>query len=85
MIVVINWMNAMITVSKGVLKAKMLEYFRQIEKTKEELIVTDHHKPVLRIVPIQEQKLPTEVFKQGQVTYFEDINTPTIHEWDDEA
>ena len=72
----------MITVSKGVLKAKMLEYFRQVEKTREELIVTDHHKPVLRIIPIQEHKLPTDVFKeQGNVVYLEDINTPTTDEW----
>jgi antitoxin (DNA-binding transcriptional repressor) of toxin-antitoxin stability system len=72
----------MIVVSKGVLKAKMLMYFRQVEKTKEELIVTDHHKPVLRITPVQEYKLPTDVFKkQGRVVYFEDINTPTSNEW----
>ena len=72
----------MIVVSKGVLKAKMLEYFRQVEKTKQELIVTDHRKPVLRIAPIQEQKLPTDVFKkQGRVVYFEDINTSTSAEW----
>lgn len=74
----------MITVSKGVLKAKMLEYFRQVEKTQEELIVTDHHKPVLRIIPIKQKNLPTDVFKkQGHVVYFEDINTPTGNEWGD--
>lgn len=74
----------MIMVSKGVLKAKMLEYFRQVEKTKEELIVTDHHRPVLRIIPIQQRKLPTDVFKkQGAVLYLEDINAPTSSEWGD--
>lgn len=73
----------MITVSKGVLKAKMLEYFRQVEKNNEELIVTDHHKPVLRIIAIKQRKLPTDVFKeQGHVMYFEDINAPTCDEWD---
>lgn len=30
----------MIAASKSVLKAKMLEYFRQVEETGEELIVT---------------------------------------------
>ena len=74
----------MLTVSKGVLKAKMLEYFRHIEKTKEELIVTDHHRPVLRITPILSSKLPHEVFnQQRKIIYYEDINTPTIHEWSD--
>ena len=38
-------------VSKGVLKAKMLAFFRDIERTGEELIVTDRGKPVLRIAP----------------------------------
>lgn len=71
------------SVSKGVLKAKMLEYFRQVEKTREELIVTDHNKPVLRILPYQTRKLPTEIFKQGKVLYFENINTPTSSEWND--
>jgi prevent-host-death family protein len=68
-------------VSKGVLKAKMLEYFREVEKTREELIVTDHNKPVLRITPYEAAKLPIEVFQQGKVLYFEDINMPTDSEW----
>lgn len=72
----------MLTVSKGVLKAKMLEYFRLVEKTKEELIVTDHHRPVLRITPYIASKLPLEVFKhRTKVIYYEDINTPTTDEW----
>ena len=62
----------------------MLEYFRLIEKTKEELIVTDHHRPVLRIMPYIAPKLPTEVFKhQSKVIYYEDINAPTTNEWNE--
>lgn len=72
----------MISVSKGVLKAKMLEYFRHVEKTKEELVVTDHHKPVLRIVPYFSPKLPTDVFTgHKKVIYREDITAPTTDEW----
>jgi hypothetical protein len=33
-------------VSKSALKAKMLEYFRRVEETGEELIVTDNGEPV---------------------------------------
>lgn len=74
----------MLHVSKGVLKAKMLAYFRRVEQTKEEIVVTDHHKPVLRIIPFVLSKRPIEVFKdQGQVIYLEDINTPTTQEWED--
>jgi len=75
----------MITVAKGALKAKMLEYFRQVELSGEELIVTDHRKPVLKVVPLTIKKKPEEVFKnlQGKIHYYEDINTPTIEEWGD--
>ena len=74
----------MFSVSKGVLKAKMLEYFRQVEQSKEELIVTDHHKPVLRILPYKAHHLPTDVFTQcKKVIYYEDITTPSTQEWND--
>ncbi|MCK5680969.1 prevent-host-death protein [bacterium] len=72
------------TVSKGVLKAQMLKYFRQVEETGQELIVTDHRKPVLKIVPIRQPMLTVEeAFHglRGKVNYFEDINTPTADEW----
>ena len=36
----------MLAVAKGELKAKMLECFRHVEQSGEELIVTDHRKPV---------------------------------------
>lgn len=48
----------MITVSKGVLKAKMLAYFRQVEETGETLVVTDHRKPVLRIGTDSQRAVP---------------------------
>jgi len=40
-------------VSKSALKAKMLEYFRKVEETGEELIVTDNNRPVLCVVPFR--------------------------------
>ena len=40
-------------VSKGKLKSKMLEYFRQVEATGEPLIVTDHGREVLEIRPLK--------------------------------
>ena len=74
-------MNA--TISKSKLKAKMLAIFRELESTREELIVTDHGKPVLKIVPIKQENTVAELFAglQGQVTYLEDINRPTLEEW----
>ena len=70
-------------VSKGVLKAKMLEYFRRVEESGEELIVTDNNQPVLRIVPIRTRRSAREVFAdvRGRVVYHGDILQPTTNEW----
>ena len=75
----------MITVSKGVLKAKMLEYFRRVEETGEELIVTSHRVPVLRIQPIKPKKTVKEVFGHhwGKVKISDDIMQPETDEWSD--
>ena len=72
-------------ISKSKLKAKMLEIFRQLESSGNELIVTDHGKPVLKIIPIKQKAAVAAVFGdlQDQVTYLEDINTPSLQEWED--
>jgi antitoxin (DNA-binding transcriptional repressor) of toxin-antitoxin stability system len=71
------------TISKSKLKAKMLEIFRQLEASGDELVVTDHGKPVLKIIPIKPKAAVNVVFGdlQGQVTYLEDINAPSLPEW----
>jgi prevent-host-death family protein len=71
------------TVSKSALKARMLEYFRRVEESGEELVVTDNNEPVLRIVPIH-KRLPAETLfadVRGQVVYNEDPLLPTGEEW----
>jgi prevent-host-death family protein len=42
------------TISKSKFKPKALEYFRQVEQTGKELIITDHGKPSVKIVPYSE-------------------------------
>ena len=73
------------TISKSKLKAKMLEIFRELEAKGGELIVTDHGKPVLKINPIYDKAPVPELFGaiQARVVYHEDINTPTIPEWEE--
>lgn len=75
----------MLTISKSKLKANMLEVFRQIEASGDELIVTHHNKPVLRIIPIQNGESVEAVFGElwGQVIYHADLNEPTLDEWDE--
>jgi prevent-host-death family protein len=73
----------MSTVSKSVLKGKMLEYFRHVEETSEELIVTDNGRPVVKVSPIRARTSAAEVFGdvRGRVVYHEDILAPTTDEW----
>ena len=77
----------MVTVSKSVLKARMLEYFRQVEQTGEPLVVTDHGRPVLQDVPFADKRPMADVLAEfraiGPVRFVGDLNAPTSDEWDD--
>ena len=75
--------SLMSTVSKSLLKGKMLEYFRQVEETGEELVVTDNGEPVVKVVPIRTRSSAAEIFAdvRGRVVYHEDILAPTTDEW----
>jgi antitoxin (DNA-binding transcriptional repressor) of toxin-antitoxin stability system len=70
-------------VSKSGLKSQMLEYFRPLEETGEELIVTDDNQPARRIVPIRKRVPAATLFGdvRGRVVYDEDVVTPTSGEW----
>ena len=48
-------------VSKSQFKPHSLEYFRKIEQTGEELVITDHGRPVLKVIPYV--KDPDECFR----------------------
>ncbi len=49
-------------VTKSALKAKMFEYFREIEDKGGTLVVTDYGKPVLQIQPFRPKHSCSEVF-----------------------
>jgi antitoxin (DNA-binding transcriptional repressor) of toxin-antitoxin stability system len=72
------------TVSKSHLKANMLKIFRELESGDEELIVTDNNNPVLRIKPLKQTESVQELFGdlQGRIVYHEEIDAPTIEEWE---
>ena len=75
--------DSMLTISKSKLKAHMLQVFRQIEQTGEEVIVTDNNRPVLRIQPIVRKLDVDEVFApyRGKVVIHEPLDMPTTDEW----
>ncbi|HPU88417.1 MAG TPA: prevent-host-death protein [Spirochaetota bacterium] len=72
----------MITASKSQLKSKMLEYFRRIEQSGEELFMTDNRKPVLRVTPLNRKANPAVVFDDflGSVVHHEDIMADVLDE-----
>jgi len=70
-------------VSKSMFKPHSLEYFRQIEKTGEELIITDRGRPVLKVVPYSAD--PEEYFKglRNTVLKFDDPLEPVgLDDWE---
>lgn len=73
----------MVTVSKSHLKARMLEYFRAVEQTGEELIVTSDGRPVLKIVPFSASADVERVFAdiRGALSFLGDVDEPTESEW----
>jgi antitoxin (DNA-binding transcriptional repressor) of toxin-antitoxin stability system len=62
-------------ISKGRLKAKMLEYFREVERTGEPLVVTDHGRAVLEVRPMAEKKIVTA---QDVLEWYDKGNGPGI-------
>jgi prevent-host-death family protein len=71
------------TISKSALKARLLEYFRRVEETGEDLVVTDHNRPVLVVSRFRTRTPSAETFSdvRGRVTYHEDVLAPTTDEW----
>jgi prevent-host-death family protein len=76
---------SMRTVSKSRLKSHMLELFREVERTGEGIIVTDHGRPTLRVEPIEERFSVETLFAdvRGKMVYHADIMEPETDEWSD--
>ena len=49
-------------VSKSAFKPQALKYFREIEEHGEELIITDHAQPVIKIIPFRHE--PNVILKE---------------------
>jgi prevent-host-death family protein len=70
-------------ISKSQFKPRALHYFREIEKTGKELIISDHGKPVLKIVPYVED--PEEALKslRNTVLKYDDPTEPVgLEDWE---
>ena len=69
-------MGAVKRISKSEFKARALEVFREIERSGESRVITDHGKPTLEIRKLRQQDLsPLEVL-QGTVLKFDAPTEP---------
>ena len=70
-------------ISKSKFKPKSLEYFRKVQETGEPIIITDHGKPVLRIVPYAASPDKLLQALRGSVLSYEDPLEPVgVEDWD---
>jgi prevent-host-death family protein len=63
-------------VSKTHFKARALEYFREVERTAREVIVTDRGRPVLKIVPYQGEPPDALRALKGSVLRYDNPTEP---------
>ena len=70
-------------VSKSKFKPRALEYFREIEKTGKELIISDRCKPVLKIVPYSENpEEALKVLRDTVVKYDDPTESVGLDDWE---
>ena len=71
------------TVSKSQLKSQLLELLREVEQTKQPLIITHGGKPVAKVIPYKED--PEEILKslRGSVIFYKDPTEPVgLEDWE---
>lgn len=64
------------TVSKSAFKPKALEYFRRVQQSGRALIITEHGKPVLQIVPYADRVDETLASLRGSVVAYDAPEEP---------
>jgi prevent-host-death family protein len=70
-------------VSKSKFKPRALKYFREVEKTGKELIISDRGKPVLKIVPYTENPEEALNLLRNTVIKYDDPTEPVgLEDWD---
>ncbi|MBI2267422.1 MAG: type II toxin-antitoxin system Phd/YefM family antitoxin [Armatimonadetes bacterium] len=70
-------------VSKSKFKPRALEYFRMIEEQGGELIITDHGRPTLKIVPFAEtHEGILEILRNSIVRYADPTGPVAVGQWE---
>ena len=68
------------TIQKSAFKPKAFEYFRSVETTGEEIIITDHGKPVLKISKIIDSDPEIVESLKNSVIHYENPMEPVATE-----
>jgi prevent-host-death family protein len=68
-------------VSKSNFKERALDYLREVETTGEELIITDHGKPVLKLVRYNPDPQTALEALRGSVIRYDDPTEPVGQDW----
>lgn len=71
-------------VSKSQFKARALEYFRMVEETRREIVITDRGRPVLKLVPFTREPGEALMILRDTVIRY-DAPTEPVGEGDWEA
>lgn len=70
-------------ISKSKFKPRALHYFREIQRTGQELIICDRGKPVLKIVPYAENSEEALKALRNTVIQYEDPTEPVgLEDWE---
>ncbi len=71
------------SVSKSKFKPRALEYFRQVQASGKELIITEHGKPVLKLVPFSSNPDETLRKLRGSVIRYRKPTEPVgLEDWE---
>lgn len=71
------------TISKSKFKARALEYFRQVERTGGEIVITDHGRPVVKILPYSQDSAEALKALRGSVLRYDDPCEPVgLEDWE---
>lgn len=68
-------------ISKSKLKPRLLEILREVERSREELIITDHGRPALKMLPYSTNPSKTLKTLRGSVLEYTDPTEPVESFW----
>ena len=69
-------------VSKSKLKARLLEYFRDVESTGKPLLITDRGRPVLKIVPYIAEPASLRELRNSVLKYEDPTEPVGLEDWE---